>query len=47
MKAGLEAQLSAQPEEQRKAMEDALALARERLRKQQAGEPVPARATSF
>jgi len=42
MKAGLEAQLSAQPEEQRKAMEDALALARERLRKQQAGEPVPA-----
>ncbi len=42
MKAGLEAQLAAQPDEQRKAMEEAIAAARARVRLQQAGESVPA-----
>ncbi len=42
MKAGLEAQLATQPDEQRKAMEGAIAASRERVRLQQAGEAVPA-----
>jgi long-subunit acyl-CoA synthetase (AMP-forming) len=42
MKAALEAQLAAQPEEQRKAMADAIAASQERVRLRQAGQPVPA-----
>jgi len=42
LKAGLEARLEAQPEEQKRPVLDALAAALERLRLQQAGKPVPA-----
>ncbi len=42
MKAALEAQLASQPEEQRKGMEDAIAVARERISLLQAGKAVPA-----
>jgi long-subunit acyl-CoA synthetase (AMP-forming) len=41
LKAGLEGMLAAQPEEQRKPVEDALAAAIERVRLTQRGEPVP------
>jgi long-subunit acyl-CoA synthetase (AMP-forming) len=41
LKAGLEAMLAAQPEEQRRPMEQALAAAIERVRVTQRGEPVP------
>ena len=41
LKAGLEAMLAGQPEEQRKPVEDALAASLQRLRLRQAGEPVP------
>ena len=41
LKAGLETMLAGQPEEQRKPLEEALAAAIERVRLQQAGEPVP------
>jgi long-subunit acyl-CoA synthetase (AMP-forming) len=41
LKAGLEAMLAGQPEEQRKPVEDALAASLERLRLRQAGKPVP------
>jgi long-subunit acyl-CoA synthetase (AMP-forming) len=41
LKAGLEAMLAGQPEEQRKPVEDALAASLRRLRLRQAGEPVP------
>jgi long-chain acyl-CoA synthetase len=41
LKAGLETMLAGQPEEQRKPVEDALALSLERLRLKQAGQPVP------
>jgi long-subunit acyl-CoA synthetase (AMP-forming) len=41
LKAGLEGMLAAQPEEQRKPVEDALAAALERVRLTQRGEPVP------
>jgi len=41
LKAGLEAMLAAQPEEQRKPLEQALAAATERVRLKQRGEPVP------
>ena len=41
LKAGLEAMLAGQPEEQRKPIEDALAASLERVRLRQAGEPVP------
>ena len=41
LKAGLEAMQAAQPEEQRKPVQDALGAALERVRLQQRGEPVP------
>jgi long-subunit acyl-CoA synthetase (AMP-forming) len=41
LKAGLEAMLAGQPEDQRKPVEDALASSLQRVRLQQAGEPVP------
>jgi long-subunit acyl-CoA synthetase (AMP-forming) len=41
LKAGLEAMLAGQPEEQRKPVEDALAASLQRLRLKQAGKPVP------
>jgi long-subunit acyl-CoA synthetase (AMP-forming) len=41
LKAGLETMLAAQPEEQRKPVEDAMAVSLERLRLRQAGQPVP------
>jgi long-subunit acyl-CoA synthetase (AMP-forming) len=41
LKAGLEAMQAAQPEEQRRPIQDALAAAVERIRLQQRGEPVP------
>ena len=41
LKAGLEAMLAGQPEEQRKPLEEALAASIERVRLRQAGEPVP------
>ncbi|MEV4422652.1 AMP-dependent synthetase/ligase [Patulibacter sp. NPDC049589] len=41
LKAGLEAQVGAQPEEQRTAVQGAIAAATQRVRLQQAGEPVP------
>ncbi len=41
LKAGLETMLAGQPEEQRKPIEDAIAAAIQRVRLQQAGEPVP------
>ena len=41
LKAGLEAMLAGQPEEQRKPVEEALAASIERLRLRQAGKPVP------
>jgi long-chain acyl-CoA synthetase len=41
LKAGLETMLAGQPEEQRKPLQDALGAAIERIRLQQAGEPVP------
>jgi len=41
LKAGLETMLAGQPEEQRKPVEDALAASLQRLRLQQAGDPVP------
>jgi long-chain acyl-CoA synthetase len=41
LKAGLEGMLAAQPEEQRKPLEDALSAALERVRLRQRGEPVP------
>jgi long-subunit acyl-CoA synthetase (AMP-forming) len=41
LKAGLEAMLSGQPEEQRRPVEDALAASLERVRLRQRGEPVP------
>ena len=41
LKAGLEAMLAGQPEEQRKPVEDAIAASLERVRLRQAGEPVP------
>ena len=42
LKAGLEAMLAAQPDEQRKPVEQAVAASLERVRLQQAGQPVPA-----
>ncbi len=42
LKAGLEAMQAAQPEEQRRPFEQALAMATERVRLRQRGEPVPA-----
>jgi long-chain acyl-CoA synthetase len=42
LKAGLDTMLAAQPEEQRAPMEKALAAAREKVRLEQRGEPVPA-----
>jgi len=42
LKAGLEAMQAAQPEEQRRPVQDALAAATERVRLRQRGEPVPA-----
>ena len=42
LKAGLETMIAGQPEEQRAALERALADAREKVRLEQAGEPVPA-----
>ena len=42
LKAGLEAMLAAQPEEQRRPVEQALAAATQRVRLRQRGEPVPA-----
>jgi long-subunit acyl-CoA synthetase (AMP-forming) len=41
LKAGLEAMLAAQPEEQRKPLEEATAVSLERVRLRQAGKPVP------
>jgi long-subunit acyl-CoA synthetase (AMP-forming) len=41
LKAGLETMLAGQPDEQREPMEKALAAAREKVRLEQAGEPVP------
>ena len=41
LKAGLETMLAAQPEEQRRQVEEALEAAREKVRLEQAGEPVP------
>jgi long-subunit acyl-CoA synthetase (AMP-forming) len=41
LKAGLETMLAAQPEEQRKPVEDAMAASLERVRLRQRGEPVP------
>jgi long-subunit acyl-CoA synthetase (AMP-forming) len=41
LKAGLEAMLAGQPEEQRKPVEEAMAAAIERVRLRQAGQPVP------
>jgi long-subunit acyl-CoA synthetase (AMP-forming) len=41
LKAGLEAMLAAQPEEQRKPIQDALAASLQRVRLRQRGEPVP------
>ena len=41
LKAGLEAMLAGQPDEQRKPVEDALAASLERVRLRQAGQPVP------
>jgi long-chain acyl-CoA synthetase len=41
LKAGLEAMLAGQPEEQRKPVEDAVAASLERVRLKQAGKPVP------
>jgi long-subunit acyl-CoA synthetase (AMP-forming) len=41
LKAGLEAMLAGQPEEQRKPLEDALSASLERVRLRQAGRPVP------
>jgi len=41
LKAGLETMLAAQPEEQRRKVESALEAAREKVRLEQAGEPVP------
>jgi long-subunit acyl-CoA synthetase (AMP-forming) len=41
LKAGMETMLAAQPEEQRKPAEDAMAASLKRVRLQQAGEPVP------
>ncbi len=41
LKAGLEAMLAGHPEEQRKPVEDALAVSLERVRLRQAGKPVP------
>ena len=41
IKAGLEARLAALPEEQRARIEQALAAAREKVRREQAGQPVP------
>jgi long-subunit acyl-CoA synthetase (AMP-forming) len=41
LKAGLETMQAAQPPEQRKPIEDAMAASRQRLRLRQAGEPVP------
>jgi long-subunit acyl-CoA synthetase (AMP-forming) len=41
LKAGLEAMLAGQPDEQRKPVEEALAASLQRLRLRQAGEPVP------
>ncbi len=41
LKAGLETMLAAQPEEQRKPVEEAMAASLKRVRRQQAGEPVP------